>query len=100
MAFGICRKELNEWKRKVQNGEIAFLTHYWQDKRFPGCSTVTKVGCKDIDKLARWGESYGLKREWIHERDKYPHFDLFGEIQKKILIKEKQHEQMKRFQIK
>ena len=29
MAFGIKKDELNEWKSKVRNGEIAFLTHYW-----------------------------------------------------------------------
>lgn len=56
MAFGITRGELNEWKRQVKNGQIAFLTHYWIDKRFPGCKTVTKVGCSDISVLIEWGK--------------------------------------------
>src|SRR3954463_6098076 len=89
MAFGIKRKELNEWKRKIDDGEIAFLTHYWLDDRFPGCKTVTKVGCNNLEKLARWGEKYGLKKEWIDIRkDGYSHFDLFGDRQKEILHKE------------
>jgi hypothetical protein len=51
MAFGIRRPELERWKQDVANGHISFLTHYWVDHRFPGCTTVTKVGCSDIDKL-------------------------------------------------
>lgn len=89
MAFGITRDELLEWKRKVDAGEIAFLTHYWHDKRFPDCYTVTKVGCRDLKKLARWGKKHGLKESWIHHRkDGYSHFDLIGEWQTKILTKE------------
>lgn len=89
MAFGIKRKELNEWKQKIDSGEIAFLTHYWLDDRFPGFRTVTKVGCNDLEKLAQWGKRYGLKKEWIdHRRDGYSHFDLIGEKQKEILLKE------------
>ena len=89
MAFGINRKSLEEWKRKVANGEIAFLTHYWYDPRFPQAKTVTKVGCRDIEKLAQWGEKYGLKKEWIHHRkDGYSHFDLIGPIETKILTEE------------
>lgn len=89
MAFGIKRQDLNRWKEKIDQGEIAFLTHYWLDDRFPGCKTVTKVGCKDLDKLANWGKKYDLKREWIDQRQKgYSHFDLLGEIQVKILKKE------------
>jgi hypothetical protein len=89
MAFGINRKQLTEWKQKIDNGEIAFLTHYWLDDRFPGCKTVTKVGCRDLEKLAAWGEKYGLKKEWIDQReDGYSHFDLLGEKQKEILEKE------------
>lgn len=99
MAFGISRKELNKWKKSVKSGEIAFLTHYWQDKRFPMSRTVTKVGCNDIEKLAKWGKQYNLKKAWIHQRDQYPHFDLFGSIQKKVLKKEKQWEQIKRFHL-
>ena len=49
MAFGISRKELTEWKQAIDQGKIAFITHYWLDERFPGINTVTKVGCKDIE---------------------------------------------------
>ena len=93
MAFGIKRHELIEWKRKIDGGEIAFLTHYWLDDRFPGYTTVTKVGCHDLEKLAQWGMKYGLKKEWIdHRRDGYSHFDLIGPKQKDILKKEGQFE--------
>lgn len=86
MAFGIKRHEIREWKRKIDAGEIAFLTHYWLDDRFPGCKTVTKVGCHDLDRLADWGKRYGLEKEWIHYRpDGYSHFDLIGERQREIL---------------
>lgn len=51
MAFGINRKELQLWKKKITSGEVAFLTHYWLDERFPGYKTVTKVGCGDLEKL-------------------------------------------------
>lgn len=89
MAFGIKRNELYEWKQKVSEGQIAFITHYWIDDRFPNCKTVTKVGCSDVKKLIAWGESHGLKPEWIDDRNKsYPHYDLLGEIQIKILKKE------------
>ncbi|MGD6877761.1 hypothetical protein [Bacillus infantis] len=89
MAFGIGKKELREWKETIDKGEIAFLTHYWLDDRFPGCKTVTKVGCSDLGKLKRWGHSHGLKPEWIDIRkDGYSHFDLLGDRQKQILAKE------------
>ncbi|SFA89094.1 MULTISPECIES: hypothetical protein [unclassified Bacillus (in: firmicutes)] len=88
MAFGIKREELMEWKRRVESGEIAFLTHYWVDDRFPDARTVTKVGCKDLVKLIKWGQQYGLEKEWIHHRQGYPHFDLLGSRQKEILIAE------------
>ncbi|RFU68425.1 hypothetical protein [Bacillus sp. V59.32b] len=89
MAFGINRGQLAEWKQKIDKGEIAFLTHYWLDDRFPDCKTVTKVGCRDLEKLAEWGKKYGLKKEWIdHRKDSYSHFDLLGEKQKEILQKE------------
>ena len=89
MAFGIKRHELREWKQKIDQGDIAFLTHYWLDDRFPDCKTVTKVGCHDIEKLAEWGKKYGLKKEWIHHRkDGYSHFDLLGNTQSEILQKE------------
>ncbi|USK86805.1 hypothetical protein [Peribacillus asahii] len=95
MAFGIKRKDLEEWKYRIDAGEIAFLTHYWLDDRFPGCKTVTKVGCKDLDRLTKWGQQYGLKREWIDLRkDGYSHFDLLGEKQKQILAAEGIHEKL------
>lgn len=96
MAFGINRQQLRDWKREVEQGNIAFLTHYWLDDRFPHVNTVTKVGCSDIEKLVRWGEQYGLRREWMHARDRYPHFDLLGECQVEILQKEQQVNQLNR----
>lgn len=62
MAFGIKRKDVVEWKQRIDQGEIAFLTHYWLDDRFPGCKTVTKVGSKDLGRLSEWGKQYGLKK--------------------------------------
>ncbi|MED4039914.1 hypothetical protein [Niallia taxi] len=89
MAFGIKRKELAQWKKQIDDGQIAFLTHYWLDDRFPDCKTVTKVGCADLHKLEQWGAKYGLKKEWIHNRkDGYSHFDLLGQTQTSILEKE------------
>lgn len=89
MAFGINRKQVNEWKQKIDQGEIAFLTHYWYDERFPNAKTVTKVGCKDLNKLIQWGKQYGLKKEWIHHRNEgYSHFDLLGEYEQRILKEE------------
>ncbi|WP_153462613.1 hypothetical protein [Sediminibacillus terrae] len=99
MAFGLKREELNQWKMEVENGKVAFLTHYWLDSRFPGCDTVTKAGCNDLDKLIKWGNQYGLDPKWIHHDNKYPHYDLFGERQKHILIAEKQWSQLDRFGI-
>ncbi|MCM3764639.1 hypothetical protein [Neobacillus niacini] len=91
MAFGIKRRDVIEWKEKIDRGEIAFLTHYWLDDRFPGYNTVTKVGCGDLDRLAQWGKKYGLKKEWIdHRKDGYSHFDLIGPKQKEILLQEGQ----------
>ena len=97
MAFGIKRKELNEWKDKATNGEIAFITHFWVHPKYPHIHTVTKVGCCDIEQLVKWGENYGLKREWIHKREQFPHFDLLGEKQLEILENEKQWDQIKKF---
>jgi len=89
LAFGISKKDLMEWKSKIDQGEIAFLTHYWLDDRFPNCKTVTKVGCNDLNKLTNWGKQYGLKPEWIDRRQHgYSHFDLLGQKQTEILIKE------------
>ncbi|SHN17516.1 hypothetical protein [Gracilibacillus kekensis] len=99
MAFGIDRKTLRAWKKDVQEGRIAFLTHFWLDDRFPGCNTVTKVGCANYPKLISWGKKYGLREEWIHQDPTFPHFDLFGERQKEILEQEEQWEQIKRFKL-
>ncbi|MCM3611179.1 hypothetical protein M4S82_07910 [Planococcus sp. MERTA32b] len=98
MAFGIKRAELECWKREVEAGNIAFLTHYWIDERFPGCSTVTKVGCCDLEKLKIWGRQYGLQPEWLDLRGNYPHFDLFGDRQKSILKAENLLEQVERLE--
>ncbi|SFD78266.1 hypothetical protein SAMN05216238_10462 [Lentibacillus persicus] len=99
MAFGINRRELQKWKRDVKNGQISFLTHYWIDERFPGCDTVTKVGCNDLNKLMDWGAQYNLHPNWIHQDEQHPHFDLFGERQASILRKEKQWDQIKKFNL-
>lgn len=99
MAFGVKKNELLAWKREVSNGKIAILTHYWMDKRFPGCFTVTKVGCRDVEKLILWGREYCLLPEWIHMDKNYPHYDLFGEKQKEVLTKEGQREQLNRFHL-
>jgi len=97
MAFGINRSELTEWKRRVKQGEIALITHYWIHPKFPQYRTLTKAGCSDLEKLAEWGEQYGLKREWIHLRSSYPHFDLIGSKQREILFREQKWDQLKRF---
>ncbi|MFI8687188.1 hypothetical protein [Rossellomorea sp. NPDC077527] len=98
MAFGLTKVELKEWKQQVMKGEIAFLTHFWLDERFPNARSVTKVGCSDIAALSRWGEKYGLKKEWIHQRDDgFPHFDLLGDTQYDILLKEGLHDHISRF---
>ena len=96
MAFGIDRQQLKEWKSAVKRGEIAFLTHYWLDDRFPNYNTVTKAGCSDIEKLFEWGKQYGLQPEWVHAREEYPHFDLLGERQVEILKQEHQLHQLTR----
>jgi len=98
MAFGIKREELDQWKQDVEAGKISFLTHYWVDERFPGCSTVTKVGCSDLDKLKAWGRQYGLRPEWLDLRGSYPHFDLFGDRQKAILKAESKLEQVEKLE--
>ncbi|KZE66006.1 hypothetical protein AWM68_06395 [Fictibacillus phosphorivorans] len=97
MAFGINRSQLKNWKREVESGKIAFLTHFWYDPRFPNEKSVTKVGCRDVQKLISWGKQYGLKKEWIHERDAYPHFDLLGDKQKEIMKVEGRSEELKKF---
>ncbi|WP_066174743.1 hypothetical protein [Bacillus marinisedimentorum] len=99
MAFGIKRDELENWKCRVESGEIAFLTHYWVHPRYPTIHTVTKAGCSNISKLAEWGRKYGLKEEWIHHRSQYPHFDLIGDLQIEILKQEGFHQHIVRFRL-
>lgn len=99
MAFGIGREELNRWKKTVSEGRIAFLTHYWLDPRFPGITTVTKVGCADLNRLADWCRENGLPPEYIHNRSPFPHFDLIGPKQAEILRREEQWEQLRRFRL-
>ncbi|WP_067843673.1 hypothetical protein [Amphibacillus sediminis] len=99
MAFGLKKHELREWKQKIEAGGLAFLTHYWLDQRFPDCTSVTKVGCMDTEKLINWGEQYGLKPEWIHHQDKYPHYDLFKPLQYTVLRAEGLEDHIKRFNI-
>ena len=99
MAFGVKRQEVAEWKEAVSRGEIAFLTHYWLDDRFPGCRTVTKAGCADLAKLEAWGRQYGLRPEWIDHKERYPHFDLFAEREYEILKKEGREDLISRFRL-
>lgn len=99
MAFGITRAELKQWKEAVERGEIAFLTHYWLDPRFPGSRTVTKVGCSDRKRLSDWCIANGLDPKYIHNRESFPHFDLIGIKQREILEKERQWDQLDRFRI-
>ncbi|WP_064093885.1 hypothetical protein [Rossellomorea aquimaris] len=98
MAYGINKEELIQWKKAVLRGEVAFLTHYWLDDRFPNVRSVTKVGCSNVETLLNWGSKHGLKGEWIHYRkDGFPHFDLMGDIQKEILHEEGLSEHIQRF---
>lgn len=100
MAFGVSKKELVQWKKEVREGEeIVFLTHFWLDKRFPDSTSVTKAGCSDIEKLIDWGKKYGLSEQWIHHDPEYPHFDLFGEIQREVLQIEGKWDQLVRFKL-
>lgn len=99
MAFGIKRHELIAWKKEVNNGNIAFLTHYWIHPRFPDVRTVTKVGCSDLGRLTEWLLRHDLEPRYIHARDPFPHFDLIGPKQREILEKENQWEQIKRFNL-
>ncbi|MEK3886486.1 hypothetical protein [Bacillus sp. FSL K6-3431] len=95
MAFGISRKKLTDWKSAIDQGDVAFLTHFWIDERFPGITTVTKVGCSDERQLIEWGKMHGLKHEWIHFRpDGYSHFDLLGKKQVEVLTTEGLIEQL------
>ncbi|RCW51337.1 hypothetical protein [Paenibacillus prosopidis] len=100
MAFGITRQEMEQWKTVVARGEIAFLTHYWIDPRFPDMRTVTKVGCADMEKLSRWCLDNGLNPRYIHARSQFPHFDLIGAKQREVLLRTNQLEQLERFGMK
>lgn len=97
MAFGINRAELTAWKSAVNRGEIAYLTHFWLEPRFPGVRTVTKVGCADRDRLIAWCITHGLDPKYIHQRSSFPHFDLIGPKQVQILQEEGLWNQIERF---
>jgi hypothetical protein len=97
MAFGINRSQLKKWKSEVEAGQIAFITHFWLDSRFPEEKSVTKVGCNNLRKLILWGSRYGLKAEWIHVRDAYPHFDLIGDKQRIIMEQEGRIKELQKF---
>ncbi|GEM01326.1 hypothetical protein SAMN05421839_10939 [Halolactibacillus halophilus] len=99
MAFGITREELKQWQQQVTRGDIAFLTHYWQDSRFKEATSVTKVGSSDLVKLKQWGEKYNLHPNWIDYKEDYPHFDLFPPFQKAILEQEGYMDHIKRFNL-
>jgi hypothetical protein len=99
MAFGITRKELQQWKAEVTHGKLAFLTHYWFDPRFPDIKTVTKVGCSDRNKLTLWCLANGLNPQYIHNRPPFPHFDLMGAKQLEILHKEQLLSHLERFRM-
>lgn len=97
MAFGVNKDELNAWKEAVSRGEIAYLTHYWLDPRFPGSKTVTKVGCADLPRLRAWCLKHDLNPDYIHHRSVFPHFDLIGPKQREILLQEQLWDQLERF---
>lgn len=99
MAFGITRKELASWKQAVSRGEIALITHYWYDPRFPDVNTVTKAGCSDLARLTAWCENHGLNPKYIHRRSEFPHYDLIGPKQVEILQKEQRWDQLRRFKL-
>lgn len=97
MAFGISKQELQQWKEIVGRGGIALLTHYWFDPRFPQYTTVTKVGCSDLNLLTRWCKENGLDPRYIHNRQPYPHFDLIGPRQAELLQKYANDQHIPRF---
>ncbi|NJP37221.1 hypothetical protein [Alkalicoccus luteus] len=94
MAFGVTKQELAAWKHSVRSGKVAFLTHFWYDRRFPQYNTVTKAACSDRSRLIEWGLSYGLRETWIHEERYYPHFDLIGADEFRILQEEGELEKL------
>lgn len=99
MAFGITREELYRWKEAVTREEIAYLTHYWIDPRFPGIKTVTKVGCANRRTLTEWCLANGLNPAYIHDCPPFPHYDLIGQKQKEILLREGLRDQLERFHL-
>ncbi|RUT28670.1 hypothetical protein EJP77_16860 [Paenibacillus zeisoli] len=99
MAFGVSRQELYDWKEQVRRGEVAYLTHYWLEPRWPGITTVTKVGCSDLLKLTAWCQEHGLNPKYIHQRQPYPHYDLIGSKQISILKQEQLWDQIERFKL-
>ncbi len=100
MAFGITREELQQWKKEVSAGNISFITHFWLHPRYPGITSVTKVGCSDIEKLRSWAISHGLPPGSMHDRESYPHYDLIGTKQQEILQNEGRLDQLRRFVLK
>lgn len=84
----MTKTELSRWKATAKQGHVSFLTHFWYDTRFPEYKTVTKAACANRETLVTWGKKYGLKEKWIHDRNEFPHFDLLGDIEKQVLIKE------------
>lgn len=99
MAFGITRSELEKWKAEVREGQIAYLTHYWIDPRFPGITSVTKVGCSNMERLQHWCRKHHLDPKYIHARNPFPHFDLLGPRQKEILLQEELLDHIQRFHL-
>lgn len=99
MAFGITREELAKWKEAVARGEIAYLTHFWIEPRYPGIRTVTKVGCSNLGVLADWCEANGLNPVYIHNRSPFPHFDLIGPKQAEILRRLNLYSHLERFRL-
>jgi len=98
VAFGVSKEELKQWRQKADRGEVAFLTHYWYDARFPEYKTVTKAACCDRRTLIQWGRKYGLKPQWIHTDNHYPHYDLIGTTEKEILTAEGQSAKLTKLQ--
>nr|WP_245247385.1 MULTISPECIES: hypothetical protein [unclassified Paenibacillus] len=90
---------MTQWKEAVTRGEIAFITHFWLEPRFPGINTVTKVGCTNLERLSEWCATNGLDPRYIHNRDPFPHFDLIGSKQIEILQKERLWDQLERFRL-
>lgn len=99
MAFGVRREELVQWKQSVLRGELAFLTHYWYDPRFPEITTITKAGCSNLERLTQWCRSHGLNPAYIHNRPPFPHYDLMGPKQKEILQKERLWHHIDKFKL-